>query len=128
MRLEQPTIEKGDGTKCRRGAAAFVGRAVQRAEEQWPQQISLYPAAPPEAAIHLLCHEAVSPAEPAFRLYEIEKQDAGELKKRQTMPIQIRYVARQAATQTLEGGTELTKEAAADSLGAERIGRSRREG
>src|SRR5688572_9785692 len=68
MRLEQPTVEKGDGTKCRRGAAAFVGRAVERAEEERSQQISMYPAPSPEAAIHLFHHEAVPPAEPAFRL------------------------------------------------------------
>ncbi len=122
-------IEEGDGTKCRGGAAAFVRRAVQRAEEKRSEQISMYPAPAPRQRLHLFRHEAVSAAEPAFRLYEVEEEDSGELEKRQIVPVIRSWTwGGRSPPRRSRVRTELPKEAAADGLGAERIGRPCRKG
>jgi hypothetical protein len=66
-----------------------------------------------EAAIHLLSEKAFSATEPALCLNEVEEEHAGELEKREVMPVVFGHGARKGCGYMVECGAKLPKESAA---------------
>ena len=122
MRLEQATVQEGDGSESGRAAAPLGGRAVERAEEEWTEQVTV--DAPParQAAVHLFGEELFSAGEPPFGLDEIEEEDTGELEQRQAASVLAARPIGHALHHPLERCLELAEEAAPDLLSAQRVG------
>src|SRR5215207_5796865 len=88
-----------------------------------PLRNGIEPKAPArEAAVHFLGQEAVAACEPALGLDEVEEEDPGELEQRQAPPLLAAERRRKLFGHSVQGGLELTKEAAADGFAAQCIG------
>jgi len=73
VRLEEATVEKGNGTeRCGSSAASFP-RAVQGAEEERAEKVTMYSATPPQATVYLFGEELLTAAQPPLRLDEVKE-------------------------------------------------------
>jgi hypothetical protein len=128
VRLEQPSVQKRNGSELEGGCAPGLGGLVQRAEEKWAQQITLDSAPIGETTIHLLGKEPVFSGEPPFGLDEVEEQHPGKLEQNQGVAIIGRHPSLNSTGHPVEGCAKLPEETAAHRLSREGVGSPGREG
>ena len=116
--LEQAAVEEWNGAERSGGPAPQVSGAVQRAEEERPEQVAVEPPLVREAFLHLLGQKPLPSAEPSLRLDEVEKEDPSQLKQRQPMPVFRAHGAGEPSRHPVERNTKHPEEAAPYALGA----------
>ncbi|HZJ72550.1 MAG TPA: hypothetical protein VFF36_16570, partial [Planctomycetota bacterium] len=126
VRREQAAVEKWDVPEPSRRRRTDVQRAVERAEEERPQQVAVQAAPARQAVVHGARQEVGATVEPALALHEIEEEHAGELKQGQRMAIGRGGAGRQRLGESGEHAAELPEEPRAERFDGHRVGEARK--
>ena len=97
-----------------------VGRLIQRAEEEGPEQVALDFASLRQRAVDMLAEKMRVGIEPALGLDEIEEEDAGELEQCEAVTVVRGDPLREGGAHPVQRAAERREETAPHRFGIER--------